>query len=168
MLLLLLPFFDYILYISWYLPEGREPNSGDWGDHGRRCMGWILDGHAISELSEVGTRITGDTLLVLINAQFESILHNLFIFLKTIIICKIKISLREKKMLPSSCPLTQQESPGSCCCLLIDLSSTDSVPSMLAARTSCSKTTGTLHFHFYIFTFFYSFIMHNLLICFIL
>jgi hypothetical protein len=62
--------------IIWILPEGREPNEGDWQDTGRRCVGWIMNGNAIGELSETGGKIVGDTLLVLLNGQFESITIN--------------------------------------------------------------------------------------------
>lgn len=38
-----------------------------------------MDGQAISELSETGNKIVGDTLLILLNAQFQSILFFHFI-----------------------------------------------------------------------------------------
>jgi len=59
--------------ISWFLPNGNEPNSGEWTDSGRRSLGLIMDGNAIGELSEAGGKIVGDTLLVLLNGQFENI-----------------------------------------------------------------------------------------------
>jgi len=59
--------------ITWWLPEGREPNDGDWSDAGRQCLGWVMDGSAINELGEDGNRINGETLLVLLNGQFQDI-----------------------------------------------------------------------------------------------
>jgi glycogen operon protein len=57
--------------ITWWLPEGREPQEHDWRDSGRQALGWVMDGAAINELSEEGTRINGETLLVLLNAHFH-------------------------------------------------------------------------------------------------
>jgi len=59
--------------ITWYFSEGREPQPHEWNDKGRQSLGWIMDGNAIEELSATGTKITGETLLVLLNAHFNDI-----------------------------------------------------------------------------------------------
>eukprot|EP01117_Protostelium_nocturnum_P017862 TRINITY_DN734_c0_g1_i1.p1 TRINITY_DN734_c0_g1~~TRINITY_DN734_c0_g1_i1.p1 ORF type:complete len:1342 (-),score=550.59 TRINITY_DN734_c0_g1_i1:151-4176(-) len=59
--------------ITWYLPDGREPHSNDWHNPGEQCLGYIMDGNAINEVSERGTRIVGDTLLILINGSFNNV-----------------------------------------------------------------------------------------------
>ena len=64
-------------YITWWLPEGREPQEHDWRDSGRQALGWVMDGAAINELSVEGTRINGETLLVLLNAHFHGIFSNI-------------------------------------------------------------------------------------------
>jgi len=58
--------------IVWYLPEGREPTQGEWHDTNRRCLGWVMDGNAITDLSAAGVIHIGPTLLIIMNAQFES------------------------------------------------------------------------------------------------
>jgi len=63
--------------IRWFLPEGREPNAGDWSDNGRKALGWIMDGNAIGELSETGGKIVGETLCILLNGQFQNITFKL-------------------------------------------------------------------------------------------
>jgi len=59
--------------ITWFLPDGREPQSNDWHNPGQQCLGYIMDGGAINEVNERGARITGDTLLILINGSFNDV-----------------------------------------------------------------------------------------------
>lgn len=59
--------------IVWYLPEGREPTSGEWHDSNRRCLGWVMDGNAITDLSATGVIHSGPTLLIIMNAQFSHV-----------------------------------------------------------------------------------------------
>ena len=53
--------------VLWLRPDGAEMTSTDWNDITRRAFGMLLDGDAILECDARGQRITGDTLLVLIN-----------------------------------------------------------------------------------------------------
>eukprot|EP00026_Physarum_polycephalum_P002193 Phypoly_transcript_02198.p1 GENE.Phypoly_transcript_02198~~Phypoly_transcript_02198.p1 ORF type:complete len:788 (+),score=123.44 Phypoly_transcript_02198:321-2684(+) len=59
--------------IVWYLPEGREPTAGEWHDSNRRCLGWVMDGNAITDLSATGIIHSGPTLLIIMNAQFNNV-----------------------------------------------------------------------------------------------
>jgi len=58
--------------ISWFGPEGTEMTDSDWSSF-VRCLGMQLAGSLIDEVDEVGRRIEGDTLLVLLNAHHESV-----------------------------------------------------------------------------------------------
>ena len=112
------------------LPEGREPHAGDWGDHSRKCIGYIMDGNAISELSETGYKIRGDTLLILINAQFQSILS-----LLSLLSLLFSLGfLDPKQTCPSSCPTMPLAAHGSSSSPLTAHSSTASVLCTLKVR----------------------------------
>jgi len=57
--------------IYWLTPEAREMGAEDW-ENPRQCsLGIMLSGEAIDELDAKGRRITGDNLLLLINADHE-------------------------------------------------------------------------------------------------
>jgi len=58
--------------ISWLDPEGIEMTDSDWNAF-VRCLGMQLAGTLIDEVDEVGNRISGDTLLILLNAHHESV-----------------------------------------------------------------------------------------------
>jgi len=59
--------------ITWFHNEGRPMREEDWHNAHLHAMGYILEGTAINELSQKGETIRGDTLCVLINAQFDSV-----------------------------------------------------------------------------------------------
>ena len=54
--------------IAWLDPSGREMTDGTWGSPDVRCLGVRLNGDAIDEVDERGNRITGDSLLMMLNA----------------------------------------------------------------------------------------------------
>jgi glycogen operon protein len=54
--------------VLWLQPDGTEMTGEAWNDRSRRSLGVLLDGEAIAERGARGERITGDTLLVLLNA----------------------------------------------------------------------------------------------------
>jgi isoamylase len=59
--------------IAWLTPAGAEMNDEAWSAGFVRCLGVRLSGDLIGELNENGERITGDTLLLLLNAHHEPI-----------------------------------------------------------------------------------------------
>ncbi|HZH02866.1 MAG TPA: glycogen debranching protein GlgX [Myxococcaceae bacterium] len=59
--------------LVWLRPDGSEMNSEDWQKAWLRAMAFMLGGDAIPTLDERGQRVTGDALLVLINAHHEPV-----------------------------------------------------------------------------------------------
>ncbi|HEX8776192.1 MAG TPA: glycogen debranching protein GlgX [Pyrinomonadaceae bacterium] len=59
--------------LSWFRPDGEEMTEEDWANEGSRALGVRLAGDAIDEVDERGQRISGDTLLILLNAYHETI-----------------------------------------------------------------------------------------------
>jgi isoamylase len=59
--------------IAWFAPKGREMTDKEWNAGEVRCLGVRLAGDAMEELDERHTRVTGDTLLILLNAHHEPI-----------------------------------------------------------------------------------------------
>jgi glycogen operon protein len=57
-----------VVDITWLDPSGTEMTDRAWSSPDVRCLGVRLNGDAIDELDERGERITGDTLLLLLNA----------------------------------------------------------------------------------------------------
>jgi glycogen operon protein len=57
-----------VVDITWLAPSGTEMTDKAWSSPDVRCLGVRLNGDAIDELDERGERITGDTLLLLLNA----------------------------------------------------------------------------------------------------
>ena len=55
--------------ISWFRPDGREMTDDDWRNEQARSLAVQLAGDAIDEVDERGNRVTGDTLLLLLNAH---------------------------------------------------------------------------------------------------
>jgi isoamylase len=55
--------------ISWFNPAGQEMTDDAWNAEFVRCLGVRLAGDVIDEIDEKGERITGDTLLLLLNAD---------------------------------------------------------------------------------------------------
>jgi glycogen operon protein len=58
--------------VSWFAPTGKDMTDGDWAGF-VKCLGMRLAGDLIAETDERGEPITGDTLLVLLNAHHEPI-----------------------------------------------------------------------------------------------
>jgi glycogen operon protein len=57
--------------ISWFEPSGAEMSDGAWNAGFVQCLGVRLAGDLMSEVNERGEPITGDTLLLLLNAHWE-------------------------------------------------------------------------------------------------
>ncbi|MEW4528666.1 glycogen debranching protein GlgX [Maioricimonas sp. JC845] len=54
--------------IHWLTPDGEEMSDSDWHSMHARCLGVILNGDMTDEIDEFGRQITGDTMLLLLNA----------------------------------------------------------------------------------------------------
>ncbi len=59
--------------ISWLDPSGAEMTDDSWNAPFVRCLGLLLSGDAIDEMNAMGDRVSGDTLLILLNAHHEEI-----------------------------------------------------------------------------------------------
>jgi glycogen operon protein len=59
--------------ISWFEPSGREMSDKAWGAGFLRCLGVRLAGDVIGDRDERGDPIVGDTLLLLLNAHYETV-----------------------------------------------------------------------------------------------
>ena len=59
--------------ISWFRPDGQEMTEEDWRNEQARSLAVRLAGDAIDEMDERGRRVTGDTLLILLNAHHRAV-----------------------------------------------------------------------------------------------
>jgi len=59
--------------ISWFSPSGEEMTDADWNGGFVKCLGVRLSGDLIGDVDERGEPITGETLLLLLNAHHEPI-----------------------------------------------------------------------------------------------
>ncbi len=59
--------------IAWLDPGGSEMTDESWNAGFVRCLGVRLEGNAIDEVDERGQPVTGDTLLMLLNAHHDPI-----------------------------------------------------------------------------------------------
>jgi isoamylase len=59
--------------VLWLGPDGREMTDTAWSDLERRTLGMLLDGDAINERDARGHADQGDTLLVLLNADWRDV-----------------------------------------------------------------------------------------------
>src|SRR2546423_15079 len=59
--------------ISWFRPDGREMTDDDWRNEQARSLAVQLAGDAIDEVDERGNRVTGDTLLLLLNTHHRGV-----------------------------------------------------------------------------------------------
>ena len=59
--------------ISWFRPDGHEMTDDDWRNEQARSLAVQLAGDAIDEVDERGNRVTGDTLLLLLNAHHRAV-----------------------------------------------------------------------------------------------
>ena len=55
--------------VVWLAPTGREMTDAEWRAADLRCLGMLLPGDAADEMDDRGLPVTGDTLLILLNAQ---------------------------------------------------------------------------------------------------
>ncbi len=59
--------------ISWFNPAGKDMSDEDWSAGFVKCLGVRLAGDLIGDSDERGEPIVGDTLLLLLNAHYETI-----------------------------------------------------------------------------------------------
>ena len=59
--------------LAWHRPDGGEMAEAEWRQSTLRAFGFRLCGEAMDDVNERGEPITGDTLLVLLNAEPESV-----------------------------------------------------------------------------------------------
>jgi glycogen operon protein len=59
--------------LAWFHSAGREMTDEEWTAGHVRAMGMRLSGDAIEEVDDLGRRIVGETLLILLNAHFETV-----------------------------------------------------------------------------------------------
>ena len=59
--------------VAWLAPDGREMDDDAWNADFVRSLGMLLAGNAIEEVDERGETITGNTLLVLLNAHSDAV-----------------------------------------------------------------------------------------------
>jgi glycogen operon protein len=53
--------------LVWFRPDGEEMQAGDWSKP-THCLGWFLGGDAIGTRDPAGNKVTGDSLLIYLNA----------------------------------------------------------------------------------------------------
>ncbi|MEO2087957.1 MAG: glycogen debranching enzyme GlgX, partial [Gemmataceae bacterium] len=56
--------------VNWFDPAGHDLNDTEWADE-LPCFGMRLAGDLMDETDEYGVRVTGDTLLVILNSGNE-------------------------------------------------------------------------------------------------
>lgn len=59
--------------IRWLGPNGKDMTKKEWQSSFVRCLGMLLNGHAMDEPDERGQRIKDDVLLILVNSYWEAI-----------------------------------------------------------------------------------------------
>jgi glycogen operon protein len=59
--------------IYWLDPSGREMADDTWNAPFVRSLGVLMVGNALDEVDERGRQVTGDTLLILLNAHSEQV-----------------------------------------------------------------------------------------------
>ena len=59
--------------ISWFQPSGEEMSDEDWNAGYTQCLGARLPGDLIGDVNERGEPITGDSIVLLVNAHHEAI-----------------------------------------------------------------------------------------------
>ena len=59
--------------VAWLTPDGKEMDDAAWNAGFVRSLGMLLAGDAIEEADERGRPITGDTLLILLNAHDDKV-----------------------------------------------------------------------------------------------
>ncbi len=61
--------------LVWFHPEGHELGPDDWRNQELRCFGVFLGGDALTTRDPIGHRLTGDTLLIYLNAAYPLTQH---------------------------------------------------------------------------------------------
>lgn len=59
--------------ISWFQPSGEEMTDEAWNAGFSQCLGVRLPGDLIGDVDDRGEPIAGDSIVLLINAHYESI-----------------------------------------------------------------------------------------------
>jgi isoamylase len=59
--------------IIWFSAKGSEMTEEDWRDGELLCVGALLNGNAINEMDDKGNPITGNTVLILLNASYKPV-----------------------------------------------------------------------------------------------
>jgi isoamylase len=57
--------------VAWFRPDGSEMRQEDWQKPVLRSLGFLLGGDAIAESDELGRKVVGDSLLILLNSGPE-------------------------------------------------------------------------------------------------
>jgi glycogen operon protein len=63
--------------VTWLHPSGREFTADDWHNSSAQAFGMLLDGAATDEVDERGHAVSGDSLLMAMNAGEESVTFTL-------------------------------------------------------------------------------------------
>jgi isoamylase len=63
--------------ISWFAADGTEMSDEDWNAGFVKCLGVRLAGDLIGEVDEHGETVSGDTMLLLLNAHHEAVAFTL-------------------------------------------------------------------------------------------
>ncbi|GAB4359261.1 MAG: glycogen debranching protein GlgX [Methylohalobius crimeensis] len=66
--------------IVWLNPDGHEMNKEEWSQHAAHCLGVFLSGAEMNEVDERGNPVVDDDLVLLFNADSDSISFQLPIF----------------------------------------------------------------------------------------
>ncbi|MEA3216591.1 MAG: isoamylase [Acidimicrobiia bacterium] len=59
--------------IGWFSPSGEEMEDDQWGDGFARSLAVFLNGHAMAERDARGQRLTGNDIMLLLNAHYEPV-----------------------------------------------------------------------------------------------
>ena len=59
--------------LTWHRPDGAEMTEAEWRESTLRAFGYRLCGEAMDEVDDRGAPVTGDTLLVLLNAHSDAV-----------------------------------------------------------------------------------------------
>ena len=62
-----------IMDIRWLRTDGKDMTKRDWSSSSVRCLGMLLNGHAMDEVDERGKRITDNVYLLLVNSYWEPV-----------------------------------------------------------------------------------------------
>ena len=63
--------------VTWVRPDGHELHDADWGNAEARAFGMLIDGAATDEVNERGHKVSGDTLLMILNGGEQDVSFSL-------------------------------------------------------------------------------------------